>query len=465
VAVALQLASSAQAALLAPPAPKKPAKTPVIAVAPSGDDGSCVRGKISKPCATFNKAYSIAQCGDIVQVAAGSYDNQTLDATPAGSRCTKTRIVFRPTSGAHPTVNHISFGPVSGGPRSDAAHNVVLSGFRVTWGIVMWGDVENVTLDHIDGGSFFIDGGSNITIRNSDWGPCTPSGLFAGQFAGCRHYYLGDPASGQPRLVHVNGFLLEGNTFHDMLIDVPGAHWECLWVAGGTNVTIRGNTFSNCETSAISMGDQGDDANIAGTWTIEDNWFASCPGGTAGGDGPYCLNITSLPSAATITVRNNSFAPGEYLGCEGGCGDPQGRLRVNDNIFGSGAVCVFGGIYRSNFFVGPGHGCGPTDRASIFGYVYNGSRLVASTLAAKAVRAAFAIVSAGKIRTLSSVARSLARHRLLAPPGGWKAAAVRSIVTDDVYLGHRLGIRGRHRGLVSLAEWRKAQHVLAAARP
>jgi hypothetical protein len=460
LAMALQLASSAQAAIPAAPAEK----APTVAVATSGNDATCTRGRLSRPCATFEKAYAIARCGDVVQVAAGSYGDEDLVATATGSSCRTSRIIFRPAAGARPTINHISFGRFSGGPRTDAAHNVVLRGFKVTWGVVMWGDVENVTLDHIDGGSFLIDGGSNITIRNSDWGPCTPSGSFEGHFSGCRHYYLGDPISGQPRLVHVNGLLLEGNTFHDMPIDLPGAHWECLWVAGGTDVTIRGNRFSNCQTSAISMGDQGNDANIAGKWIIEDNWFGPCPGGTAGGDGPYCLNITSLPSAATITVRFNSFAPGEYLACEGGCGDPQGRLRVSDNIFGSGSVCVPGGVYKANLFVGPGSGCGPTDRSSVFGYTYDGARLVPTPRAAPAVKSAFATVAARKVKSLRLIARSLSRHRMLAPRGGWKATTIRAIVGDAVYLGHRLGIQSRHPSLVSASVWNKARRALATVR-
>jgi Recombinase/Right handed beta helix region len=458
--VALQLVSSAPAEVYAAPAEK----AATIAVAPSGNDATCTRGKLSRPCATFEKAYAIARCGDVVEVGAGSYGNQNLVATTVGSSCKRNRIVFRPVAGARPTINHISFGQFSGGFRTDAAHNVVLKGFKVTWGVVMWGDVVNVTLDHLDGGSFLIDGGSNITIRNSDWGPCTPSGSFDGHFSGCRHYYLGDPISGQPRLVHVNRLLLEGNTFHDMPIDLPGAHWECLWVAGGTDVTIRGNRFSNCQTSAISMGDQGDDANIAGKWLIEDNWFGPCPGGTVGGDGPYCLNITSLPSAATISVRFNSFAPGEYLGCEGGCGDPQGRLRVSDNIFGSGSVCVPGGAYKANLFIGPGSGCGPTDRGSVFGYTYDGSRLVPNPRPARAVKSAFATVVARKVKSLRLMARSLSRRRMLAPRGGWKATTVRAIVVDDVYVGHRLGIQSRHPGIVSLSEWKQAQRALAAVR-
>ena len=67
---------------------------------------------------------------------------------------------------------------------------------------------------------------------------------------------------------------------------------------GLTNVTFRGNRFSNCQTNAIAFGNGGDPANVAGKWLIENNWFGACPGGTAGGNGPYCVNFTNTRYAA-----------------------------------------------------------------------------------------------------------------------------------------------------------------------
>jgi hypothetical protein len=431
-------------------------------VAPSGSDATCRRGALSKPCATLNKAYSLARCGDIAQVAAGSYGNQNIIETTAGSACNGNPIVIRAASGIRPTIKWISFGKCSVCYATNAPDNLILRGFRVTWGISMWGDIVNATLDDIDGGSFFIQDGTNIKIVNSDWGPCTPSGSFQGRPADCRNYYPGDPSTGQPRLSGVRGLVLQNNDFHDMIIDVRGAHWECLWIAAGTDVTFRGNRFYNCQTNAIALGDYGNDANISGTWLFENNWFGSCPGGTATGNGPYCLNVTSLPMAAKITIRFNSFAPGEYLGCEGGCGDPHGRLRVVGNIFGTGAVCVPGARYRDNLFLNPGSGCGEIARTSVFGYTYDGARLREAPRAADAVRTAFAEVAGRKIKSLSLIARRLSRQRKVAPPGGWKAASVRGIVSDSVYLGRRLGIQPRHPRLVSSAQWRKAQRALAS---
>jgi Recombinase/Protein of unknown function (DUF1565) len=440
-------------------------KAPAIVVAPSGSDSRCRRGYRSRPCASLSKAYSLARCGDAIEVAAGSYGDQHVIETTAGSTCNGNPILFHAASRTKPTISWISFGRWSGGARFDAADNLTLRGFRVTRGLSMWGDVVNVTLDDIDGGSFFIAGGTNIRVINSDWGPCGAEAIIGD----CRNYYPGDGRSGQVRIISGTNLLFENNVFHDMIMEPPFTnHFECIFMnAGGlTNVTFRGNRFYNCQTNAIALGNGGSPANVAGTWLFENNWFGSCPGGTAGGNGPYCLNFTHTPFDAKVIVRFNSFAPGEYFGCESACNTEGGRGTITaiGNIFGSGAVCVRGGTYRDNLFLNPGSGCGEPARFSVFGYTYNGRRLVREPRAAEAVRTAFAEVGARKKRSLSRIARRLSRHRKAAPPGGWRAVSVRAIVSDSVYLGRRLGVQSQHQRLVTPSQWRKAQRALASAR-
>jgi hypothetical protein len=435
-------------------------KAPVIAVKPSGSDATCRRGNRSRPCSTFSKAYSLARCGDIVEVAAGSYGNQRILETAAGSACIGNPIVFRPARGTRPTINWIQFGNCSVCISSNAPDNLTLRGFRVTWGLSLWGDVANVTLDAIDGGSFFIADATNIKVINSDWGPCGAEEIIGD----CRNYYPGDGKSGQVRIISGTNLLFQNNVFHDMIMEPPFTnHFECIFMnAGGLkNVTFRGNRFYNCQTNAIALGNGGSPANVVGTWLFENNWFGSCPGGDDHGGAPYCLNFTHTPFDAKIIVRFNSFAHGEYFGCESSCGEAQGRLRVVGNIFGSGSACIPGAQYRDNLFFRPGPGCGTNVRRSVFGYTYSGGRLRADTRATGAVKAAFAEVGSSKRRSLSLIARRLTKQRRLAPPGGWTAASVRAIVSDRVYLGHRLGVQSRHPRLLSPSQWRKASRVLA----
>ena len=198
-------------------------KAAIIAVKPSGSDASCRRGSLSRPCATLNKAYSLAHCGDVAEVGAGSYGDQHIIETKAGSACKRNPIVLRAVPGTRPTINWISFGRWGGGPTRDAPDNLILRGFKVTWGLSMWGDVTNVTLDDLDGGSFFIAGGTNVTVKNSDWGPCTPSGSFRANPL-IAVTTSRDWSSGQVRIISGTNLVFENNVFHDMISE--GGHWS-----------------------------------------------------------------------------------------------------------------------------------------------------------------------------------------------------------------------------------------------
>ena len=93
--------SAATAACSTPPPP--PTGSANVYVSPGGSDSTCVRSDSSKPCASFNKAFSIAQSGDLVQVAAGAYGSQSI------SQSTKTAAVtVRPAAGATVTVASLS---------------------------------------------------------------------------------------------------------------------------------------------------------------------------------------------------------------------------------------------------------------------------------------------------------------------------------------------------------------------
>ena len=159
-----------------------------------------------------------------------------------------------------------------------------------------------------------------------------------------------------------------------------------------------------------------------------------------------------------IIIRFNSFAHGEYLGCEGACGDPDGRLRVVGNIFGSGAVCIRGARYRDNLSSLPDQD-GQIARTSVFGYTYRDGRLLIDPREADAVKTAFAEVGRSTFRSLRVVARRLSKRQKVAPAGGWTPATVRAIVSDSLYLGRRLGIQARHQRLVPPYQWKKAQRV------
>ena len=235
----------------------------------------------------------------------GSYPEQDIRETATGSACAPTQpVTFRPAAGASVTLQHLDIGDSGGNCSTTSPDNVVVTGFKVTWGVSINGDATNIVIDRFDGGSFGIGGiceaPTNITIRNSDWGPCRPIPTGGDD---CRNQFTSDPRSGQNRVSDEStNVLVENNVFHEFKIDDP-THWECVWVGGGTNVTFRGNVFRTCQTNAIAL----PDTELRGTWLFENNWF--------GWDRNY-VTTTALKfglnggcPTGTVIVRFNSFAP------------------------------------------------------------------------------------------------------------------------------------------------------------
>jgi hypothetical protein len=81
-----------------------PALAANVYVSTTGSDSACARNDSTKPCASFNKAYSISQGGDTVEVAAGTYGSQSI---PAASKGTSV-VTFAPASGASVTLSDLS---------------------------------------------------------------------------------------------------------------------------------------------------------------------------------------------------------------------------------------------------------------------------------------------------------------------------------------------------------------------
>ena len=66
-----------------PPPPPPPSGSAQVALSPTGNDSTCVRGDLSKPCQRFQRAYDVAQAGDTISVAPGTYpaDTPSRDAS------------------------------------------------------------------------------------------------------------------------------------------------------------------------------------------------------------------------------------------------------------------------------------------------------------------------------------------------------------------------------------------------
>ena len=93
----------------------------------------------------------------------------------------------------------------------------------------------------------------------------------------------GDNVCGNNKQDVSTNVLIEGAYFHDLEYDpsAPDAHWECMYLNGGKNVTIRGNRFERCAIFDLFVTISGPDARAIGheNLTIENNYFAPATNG------------------------------------------------------------------------------------------------------------------------------------------------------------------------------------------
>jgi hypothetical protein len=235
---------------------------------------------------------------------------------------------------------------------TNAPDRLTLQGFGYSGTIYMWGDADHVTVDGVSGGSVLIQGATNITVRNSEFGPC-PSYPET-----CTRFFILDGSSvGEPRTTNI---LIENNTIHDFPISRAGDHWECMFASGGANVTIRGNKVYNCETYDIVLGDNSYSAGYT-NWVIENNWFGrTCCYGTSDR-----LSAVNLHGVNDLVIRFNSFGPGQTVTNEGG--GTVTNVRVVGNVLGASG-CATGATYDYNVFLS-GTGCGQNRRTIAAPYV------------------------------------------------------------------------------------------------
>jgi hypothetical protein len=400
----------------------------------------------SRPCLTFDRAYRLARCGDTIQIASGRYGAQNLYEVASLSSCSR-NVTFRPAAGASVSVENVGFG--GGVGWTNAPDRITLKSFTVRKRVDLWGDVEHVTLERIDGGAFYIQGVNNVLIKGGDWGPCDSSGP-----SECRSQSF---VTEDGRLnEHTRNVTIDGAVFHDYVITGVGDHFECLFTTGGSNVTIRNSRFYNCRTYAIAAGAR--EWAHYDHWVIENNWFGRTCCVTGVGDRNSAIMFGGDVGVSNMVIRFNTFIRGQGVVQEGHVVGANNRV-VNNILSQTG--CIHGIHYSGNLFIGTT--CSRADKGFAYGYRFNGVRLKVDGSRAKAIRAAYATVAQGK--SLRTVAHVLARMRRPSPAGGWTVRTLRRLLADDVYLGRRLGRQKQHAALVSPTRWRQVQRMLESKLP
>ena len=303
------------------------ASAATLQISPSGSDVYACTS--AAPCQTMNRAYSVAQPGDTVRMAGGTYPSQTLSA-PAKSG--SSRIVFEPVLGASATVQTL---------RVEGSAFLTFRGFRVAGAIrTVNGNpstlgTRDVTFENMRAQTIKIVGRvSNIAVRGGtfgdtmDWQPQIIK------------YNQSDPESSRP-----SNILIEGATFQNFLRSGSAVHTECLQVLNVDGLVVRNSRFNNCD----GTGDIGITDGPSNNLLFENNFLGKA------GDAYYSMQITK--NVTNLVLRNNSASKAAiFSDTESG-----GPYTVTGNYMPfSRSLCVSGATYSQNVFAGGT--CGSTDR-------------------------------------------------------------------------------------------------------
>lgn len=271
-------------------------------VAPSGlDTAACTQ---AAPCKTFDRAYHLAQPGQVVEVAAGSYGSQTMTVKTGAAA---PNVLVRSAAGATISLTHLQF--------NGASYVTFKGDFRIANAndeslfFEQTNPLTNVTID-----GFTISGlngktdvvkvqgnTSNLTIRNSDICCNTDQKLV-----------LTDNYSTTSTFPPANRNLtLEYNRIHGQTMSSATVHAECLYISGMDGFTLRGNVIYGC----IATGDMiysltgGADQTPTG-YLIENNYWGTAHN-NVGQETAYSIQGCTPPG----TVYRNNIFDAEVVRC------------------------------------------------------------------------------------------------------------------------------------------------------
>lgn len=332
------------------------ASTTTHYVSPVGSDRA--RCTLSAPCASFRRAYAVASPGDVVEVAAGTYGPQTIDAD--ASKSGTERISFRPAEGATVTINgefNAGNNKTGAGPKRFELEDFTITGaVRISWG------TEDVVLRNIDAGVLNLTSTKRVQVYGGDFGPWVD---------GISHI----KSCLEPGCFAAEDILIDGAVFHDYTIRDPAKHSECLMIWPGRRVTIRNSTFRNCTDFGVLVkpyktGLAGPPQDI----TFENNFF----------DTPMVGDKATIECTPNCPRAGNAIAitdgDGEtWSGVQIRYNSTSGGIRIDRSVSG---VVVKGNVAQKeqsfscfpsitfSFNVWSGARCSPSDRTAALSTVF-----------------------------------------------------------------------------------------------
>jgi chitodextrinase len=347
-----------------------------VYLATNGSDGNaCTR---AAPCLSFNRAYHVAQPGEVVEVAGGTYGDQDVryDATKVSA----TDVVFQPAAGSSVSINgDLVLGPTrfTRGASHVTFRDMTLTGDVQVVGCGASSDAVQCQPSSSAGGddvtfqrlivrgpyAFYCASCSNVSILGGTWGPATYQ---------CRSGFGSahpEVQNAYQKLKRSRGILIEGATFQNFARCASSDHTECMQMEPADDVTIRGSTFRKCDTIVVNFAnDLAFDSKSAAGYEapnnilIENNFFDESAD-NSGGPTWYALNIRECTNC---TVRYNSWLQAPRM--------PTGQISLNNRFVGNvgpmgQANCGITGVTYS-YNVWSDASCSATDlKTSNLGFV------------------------------------------------------------------------------------------------
>lgn len=277
-----------------------------LLVTTSGNDTTCARGNLALPCLTLNKAYSLAQCGDLIEIDGGSYPSATV--VDAGKSCAGNRIRAYSAPGEIVTMtvtvtsaDDLIIDGTDGNaenPRFGGTTNWV-GDFNVnTTSVptcvdntstiaacprnVEFRGVKGTT--GVNGARFDVIGPTrNITFAYSQFGPvdddCTPGGTNTS--GGNR--ILPVSSLDQSTVTSPRDTFVHHSYFYFYQADpatcAPGAYVDCLHFYAHVHVEFTNNIVTRCEAIGFLLNSNGAGAEND---LIQNNWFGPTISGSYG---------------------------------------------------------------------------------------------------------------------------------------------------------------------------------------
>jgi hypothetical protein len=335
------------------PTPPPPSGSADLFLSASGSDSAAC--STAAPCKSLDRAYQVAMPGDIVQLAGGSYGNQTIQRDTGLS--SSEDVVFRPAAGATVTLGSVTV----------YGSHVTLQGMNATDLTARVTDpykfaVSDVTFRDMDARNFMVMSASDVRVIGGDYGPASDCG---GPYGGSNNSIRRFAENGAP---NPSNILIEGVRVHDVTsYNLTQCHIEGLAIFAGNGVTVRNSKFwGNSVYDVFLQSNSGPVSNLL----IENNWFASPVGQGGSGSGSSTLAFSGgSGDFANSTIRHNSF--NGYISFDDNGNNPAySNFKAVGNIGQPmyGSCSLKGVIYRYNLWKGMACGTGDVDLSGAYPY-------------------------------------------------------------------------------------------------